>query len=121
MKKIILSVCAAVSIISLSAVAIAAEKVEITDAIKKGIISITVYGKANGELVQIVAKRLSPAPIIITFNEGRTDIAGEVSILVKSDTIIDLSSKYEGVIYLKQTGADRLTRGPVTINSESFK
>ena len=121
MKKVMLSICAAISIISFSAISVAAEKVEINDALKKGLISITVYGKANGELVQVVAKRLSQSPIIIIFNEGRTDIAGEVSVLVKSNTEIDLSSKYEDTIFLKQTGVDRLTRGPVTITSESYK
>jgi hypothetical protein len=121
MKRKMIGICTVISIMIFSAIAIAAEKVEINDALKKGLISVTVYGKANGEMAQLIVKRLSTEPVIITFKEGRTDIAGEISVLVKNNTEIDLSSKYEEVIFLKQTGANRLTKGPVTINPKSSK
>jgi hypothetical protein len=119
MKKMMFGLCVAASIIIFSSVSIAVEKLEINAAFKKGLISITIIGKARGEMVELRVKRLSATPIIILINNGRTDIAGEVSILSGKDAEIDLSSKYEEAIYIKQTGPNRVTGGPITLNPSS--
>ncbi|MFH0975724.1 MAG: hypothetical protein V1874_08055 [Spirochaetota bacterium] len=121
MKKSMICFCFALSLIFCSAAAMAAEKVGVNDAVKKGMLSITVFGRANGELAELRFKRLTSAPIIILLNKGRTDIMGEVSVLSKDDLEIDLTSKYEEAIVLKQTGASRVTRGNVLIDASSGK
>jgi hypothetical protein len=121
MKKSMICFCFAVSVIFCSAAAMAAEKVGVNDAVKKGLITITVMGRANGELAELRLKRLSSKPIIILINKGRTDIMGEVSVLSKDDLEIDLTSKYEETVVLKQTGASRVTRGNVIIDANSGK
>jgi hypothetical protein len=119
LKKIMFGLCAVTSLLIFSSVSIAVEKMEINAAFKKGLISITIIGKARGEMAELRLKRLSATPIIILINNGRTDIAGEVSILSEKDAEIDLSSKYEGAVYVKQTGANRVTGGPITLNPGS--
>jgi hypothetical protein len=120
MKKI--TICfIAMSVLFISTLSMAAEKVEINDALKKGYISVTIFGRANGEMAELRIKRITEASIIILIKTGRTDIAGEVSVLSKSDAEINLTSKYEDAIVLKQTGAARVTRGPVTVDMNSTK
>jgi hypothetical protein len=121
MKKIMQGLFVTIFVVTLSGVSTAAEKIDINDAFKKGLISITVIGKAKGEMVELRIKKISDASIIVTIKKGRTDLGGEVSILSNIDKEIDLTSKYDSITIIAQTGPDRLTGGPITLDPSKSK
>jgi hypothetical protein len=121
MKKIIYSLFASMLVFAFSAVS-AAEKIDINDAFKKGLISITIMGKASGEMVELRIKKLpNTAPIIVVIKKGRTDLGGEVSILSNKEKEIDLTSRYDDIFIIAQTGPDRVTGGPITLDPAKSK
>jgi hypothetical protein len=121
MRKIMYSLFVSMFVFAFSAVSTAAEKIDINEAFKKGLISITIMGKARGEMVELRIKKLSDAAIIVIIKKGRTDLGGEVSIQSNKDKEVDLTSRYDDIFIIAQTGPDRVTGGPITLDPAKSK
>ena len=117
MKRSAQIICTAIFVMIFSAVSIAAERMDIKEAFKKGIISITAIALARGEMIELRLKRQPEKPVIIVISPGRTDL-GEIAVLSDREKEVDLSSKIEESVTLKQTGANKMTHGQEELSAE---
>jgi hypothetical protein len=115
MKQAILSFGVIIWLLLFSTVSMAVDRLEINDAFKQGLISLTFTGKDNGERVELKAKKRSPKAIILLINKGVTNIANEVSFNTDKTVVLDLSKKNEATIVLPQTGSHRIIGGSETL------
>ncbi|NTV06158.1 MAG: hypothetical protein HGA59_06575 [Chlorobiaceae bacterium] len=121
MKQAILSFSVVVWISFFSTVSMAADRMEINDAFKKGLISLTFTGRDKGERVEIKAKKRSSKAIILLINKGETNIANMVSFNTGKTVVLDLSKKDDATIVLPQTGSHRIIVGSETLEANPPK
>jgi len=94
-----------------------AERIELKEAFKAGLVQVTFTGREKGEKLEITVKRISPKPLTIVIKKGTTTLE-EITFFTDRELKLDLSVKVEDSVIAQQTGKVRLKSGSVTMKME---
>jgi hypothetical protein len=101
------------------AVAVTAAKMALNDAVKQGLISLTITGLDGGERVRLLAKKRTAKPLILTIGSDLTIIADKVWLLSDKAIEMDLSTNDEAAVVVAQAGMRKIMSGSMTIEYQT--